>query len=458
VTDGLILRFPATVKPVFARYLFAVLERLCYFQNLAKARIHEANYDAATEALLECIHLSPQQDWAFTDLAAIYALRGKSTSAYLLFKRAVLLNPANAVALKDLGVLAADNGRHSLGTGFYRQSLRFAPGVADTRIKLAKSLLHQGDYPNGWTEYEARLDPCCIKTCLHAIPRLPRWDGSHCVAGEPLIIISEQGIGDTFQFMRYVRIFADKLHSAPVVFCVRDDLLEISSRVLSGISVIGVSRLSLVKRGLWQPLLSIPGILGVSPSNPICLPPYIEADSTRVAHWRRLIKAGKRVVVGIHWQGDPSHEHGDHKGRSIALDCFKILSCVDQVVLVSLQKGYGSERLAGCQFLRQFISCQHLVSASHEWDDTAAIMSLCDLIITNDTSVAHLSGAMGVQTWLLLKKFAEWRWSGEQESTFWYPSMRLFRQQIGGDWFGVMGHVATELQGFIRARLSNERA
>lgn len=205
-------------------------------------------------------------------------------------------------------------------------------------------------------------------------------------------------------------------------------MVEISRRSLSGIRVIGASQVWQLTQGFWLPLLSLPRILHVSPAQPMQVKPYIDSDFNRFRYWRRLIHHHKKTVVGIHWQGDPSHEQTDHRGRSLALCLFEPIADLDSIVLVSLQKGCGSEQLADCQFAQRFVPSQSHISNSFDWEDTAAIMKSCDLIITNDTSIAHLAGAMGLPTWLLLKKFAEWRWGASGERTFWYPTMRLFRQ------------------------------
>jgi len=416
-----------------------------FYQRLARSCIVDADFESAKIALLAYINTEPYRDWAYCDLGTIFALQNRLDAARKLFVTALLLNLGNALSLKNLGLIEAGRGCHVLAQRFYEQTLLLTPGLSDTRIKLAKSLLHQGCYERGWLEYEARLDPSCIKTCMHAIPALERWNGSRSIQDTQLTIVSEQGAGDTFQFLRYLPYMATLYRGAEIVFCVRDDMFDIARRSLPGIRVISARHARQLTQGFWLPLLSLPRILQITSAQPRCVQPYLDSDLARFKHWRSLIRHDNKILVGIHWQGEPRHEQTDHQGRSLPLRLFEPIADLDSIVLVSLQKGYGSEQLAGCELEQRFVTCQSQITSSLDWEDTGAIMKSCDFIITNDTSIAHLAGAMGFPTWLLLKKIAEWRWGASGEQTFWYPSMRLFRQRIEGDWEDVMRRVAREL-------------
>jgi ADP-heptose:LPS heptosyltransferase len=204
------------------------------------------------------------------------------------------------------------------------------------------------------------------------------------------------------------------------------------------VELISESEAEQVDKGYWVPLLSVPGCLGVTPSQPLESDPYLRVNQERVERWRERLAGEKRPLVGINWQGNPRHEQGTSRGRSLPLEAFAPLASVLGGGLISLQKGAGSEQLAGCSFRDRFVSCQAEIDQAWDFEETAAVLANCDLIISSDTSIVHLAGGMGLKTWLLLKKVPEWRWGLEGEDTFWYPSVRLFRQRERGDWADLM--------------------
>ncbi len=196
-----------------------------------------------------------------------------------------------------------------------------------------------------------------------------------------------------------------------------------------------------------SPLLSLPGLLGID-DRTIAQPiPYVKPDPARVERWRKPIESLPGLKVGLCWQGSPTFE-GDGI-RSIPLKHFAPLGRVSTVTLVSLQKGAGLEQIEG---LKETVPVSVLgeLDGDGAFVDRAAMMSHLDLVITSDTSIAHLAGAMGRPVWTLLSTGCDWRWLTDRQDTPWYPSMRLFRQKTLGDWPGVMTEVAAELSRHAR--------
>ena len=201
-----------------------------------------------------------------------------------------------------------------------------------------------------------------------------------------------------------------------------------------------------VRDGHWLPLLSLPRYLGVGPENPIITTPYIATSVAMADQWKRTMAQECRPIIGIHWQGNPDVEQTNLRGRSLPLEAFSPIAARTKATLVSLQHGFGSEQLDACSFRDRFASCQEQISKAFNFSETAAIIANCDLIITSDSCVAHLAAGMGKCTWLLLHKVPDWRWGMNGNSSFWYPSMRLFRQKERGNWNNVLEQVASELQ------------
>ena len=162
--------------------------------------------------------------------------------------------------------------------------------------------------------------------------------------------------------------------------------------------------------------------------------------------WKKILSKEKRPIVGINWQGNPTVEKDNLIGRSLPLETFSTIARNNNCKFLSLQKGFGSEQLDHCSFKNKFVECQPQIDTTWDFLENTSIIDNCDLIITSDTSIAHLAGGMGKPTWLLLHHMPDWRWGMEGSSTFWYPSMRLFRQKERHNWQEVMERVSSALQ------------
>jgi hypothetical protein len=306
-------------------------------------------------------------------------------------------------------------------------------------------MLLGGDYKNGWEEYEWRTKTEKNISKPHALPKCDQWSGEPAITTtSQLLLVTEQGLGDTLQFMRYATALRNE--GASVSICAQPKLHSLIRT--SGIdpSPLTPQQANEVSEGQWIPLLSVPRHLEVTPDNPVINEPYIKTTDELIAKWAGILSAEQLPIVGINWQGNPKTEKIGLRGRSFELETFAPITGSSQISFLSLQKGFGSEQLEICTFKDRFANCQDQVNGIWDFLETAAIIANCDLVITSDTSVAHLAGGMGKTTWLLLHKVPDWRWGLEGDTTFWYPSMRLFRQRERGNWDEVMQRVAEALQ------------
>ena len=306
-------------------------------------------------------------------------------------------------------------------------------------------MLLGGNYKNGWEKYGWRTKKEKEPAKPHAIPKCDQWDGEVALnQTNQLLIVTEQGLGDTLQFMRYAIALRDQ--GISVSLCAQKKLHLLIQA--SGIdpSPLTPEQAIQVTEGQWIPLLSVPKYLEISPDNPVITEPYIKTTDELHTKWAEILSAEQLPIVGINWQGNPKTEKTGLRGRSLALEAFSPITGSSKISLLSLQKGFGSEQLETCSFKDHFVSCQDQANEAWDFLETAAIIANCDLVITSDTSVAHLAGGMGKNTWLLLLKVPDWRWGLEGDTTFWYPSMRLFRQKERGNWDEVMERVAQALQ------------
>ncbi len=308
------------------------------------------------------------------------------------------------------------------------------PQLPEAHFHLAVAHLTLGDWAAGWNEYESRW------ACQVSEPRnltLPLWDGSS-IEGQTILLWAEQGLGDAIQFVRYA---ADvQRRGARVIVEVRPPLVPLLKSA-RGIEQLVAYGQPLPPADCHAPLMSLPRILNTTPDTAARDVPYLSAESARANAWRNELGAVRGFKVGIAWQGNP-RVHGD-RFRSIPLDQFKPLAMVPGVSLISLQHGATAGALNAAPF--QLLAIDGL-DTDGAFLDTAAIMTSLDLVITSDTSIAHLAGALGVPCWVALSVGADWRWMLARADSPWYPSLRLYRQTTLGDWPPVFERMAADLQ------------
>ena len=378
----------------------------------------------------------------------IYSSMGEYDRAEKYFARALEASPDSLDARYNMGRLCHVQGRLREALQRYDDVLSMDPMHVKARWNRSLCALLLGDYQHGWTFHDSRHD-LEDATGPHVVPPLPRWQGEP-LGSKFLVLVSEQGFGDVIQFVRYAKVLAER--GVTVRLCIQSQLHALV--IASGLdpAPLGHDADFDGQDACWLPLLSLPRLLSVTPEAPLLSSPYLTPLRSHVRKWRNLLAAESDHVIGIHWQGSPYVEAKclEFKGRSLPLDAFAPLAALAGVKLLSLQKGFGSEQMQTCSFADRFLACQAEVDATWDFLETAAIIENCDLVVTSDSAVAHLAAAIGKPTWLLLQKVPEWRWGMNSDQTFWYPSMRLFRQTTHGDWEAVIQRVALMVPAFLR--------
>ena len=416
--------------------------------NLGNALKAQGDLTAAIASYNTALQLKPNYPDAHYNLGIALNEQGDLTAAIVSYNTALQLKPNYPSAHNNLGNAFKEQGDLDAAIASYNTALHLKPNYPDAHGNLSLTMLLGGDYKNGWEKYEWRtkIEKNTLKP--HALPKCIRWSGETALNQiNHLLLVTEQGLGDTLQFMRYATALRNQ--GISVSFCAQPKLHRLIK--ISGIdpSPLTPQEANEISEGQWIPLLSVPRHLGVSPGNPVVTEPYIKTTDELNAKWAGILSAEQLPIVGINWQGNPETEKTGLGGRSLALETFAPITGCSQISFLSLQKGFGSEQVETCSFKDRFISCQDQVNDTWDFLETAAIIANCDLVITSDTSVAHLAGGMGRTTWLLLHKVPDWRWGIEGDTTFWYPSMRLFRQRERGNWNEVMIRVASELDKFL---------
>lgn len=398
--------------------------------------------DEASKHLQLALELDPRNSSAARLLGVIQGEMGNYTSALKLLLLARDLDPLNVDCLLDLGLIhwLAKDVRSAYFT--YTRAVEIDPENTLAHLSLSMLLLQTGERVLGWELYEWRLHSSRPSPLLvHASGK--RWDGTPS-KDLNLLLISEQGLGDALQFIRLAPLLRRGL--AKVALCAQEKLIPLIEQSSLVDEVIDASKAISLEEYQWIPLLSVPRLLSLQNITAESFnQPYLRADKARAEHWKAKLASEGSLKIALHWQGNPEAEQGVLSGRSLPLDLLAPLAELPGITFLSLQKGAGSEQLASCSFRQAFTDVQDEISSAMSFLDTAAILENCDLVITTDTALAHLSGGLGRPTWLLLHQVPDWRWGLRGERTHWYPTMRLFRQRRPHDWPEVIRRVKLSL-------------
>ena len=363
--------------------------------------------------------------------------QGKLDKALARYQQALALRPNYAEVHYNRGFTLQEQGKLDEAVASYEQALALRPDYANALLARATCYLAEGDYERGWRTYEGRLRIPGFITQHN----LPRWQGEP-LAGRSLLLLAEQGLGDTVHFVRYARLL--KKRGARLVLAAPAALgpLLANHPDLDELFILG-SAGELPRCDFCLPLLSAPGAFLTTASTIPAEVPYLWADPELTDQWRRQLGEIAGYKIGILWQGS-SHYPSDRL-RSVPLAHFAPLASLPGVRLISLQKGSGSEQLATVDFPVLDLSSR-LDEAAGPFMDTAAVLRGLDLVVTVDTVIAHLAGALGVPVWVALQFSPDWRWLRGRDDSPWYPTMRLFRQSRFGDWPPVFERMADAVQ------------
>ena len=420
--------------------------------NLGAALEGQGKLDEAVASYQLAIRLKPNDAVAYNNLGNALQKQSKSADAVACYQQALRLKPDYVVAQSNLGTTLQRQNKLDDAIACYQQALRLKPDYADAHHNLGMAWLQTGNLASGWSQYEWRIK-------VNRLPefRQSKWDGSP-LAGRRILILAEQGLGDTLQFIRYIPLV--KARGGHVIVACQPPLMGLLKCVEEIDELIPQPtdlRPELPPFDVYSYLLSVPNLLGTTLDTIPHRVPYMLADERFVERWRQELGHGNELKVGIAWQGN--RLNSCDRGRSIRLEEFEPLGQIQNVRLISLQKGDGSEQvrqLAWCLPVTDFTD--RMDDSTGPFLDTAAMMMNLDLVITSDTSVAHLAGALGVPVWVALAYSPDWRWLLDRDDSPWYPTMRLFRQETTGDWAGVFRRIARELRRFGQSKGANLRA
>ncbi len=385
-------------------------------------------FNDAASCFRRVLEIDPNNLAAMTHLGLTFCLRAQFAEGIPWYEKALAIDPNYYDALNNMGNAVKAIGRLEESLSLYERALKIRPHDGELHNNVAMALLALGRYEEGWKAFEWRLKTQQLKDVERPYAQ-PRWNGEEAHGDKTLLIYAEQGLGDTMQFCRYVPLA--KKRGWKIVLEVQAELVDLMSTSPLGAEKVIAPETAKPPFDSYCPMLSLPLAFGTTLETIPSDVPYIKADQTKSRIWReRMAKDPKGLKVGLVWTGNPRLFSMDLREvsirRSLKPDSLEPLAEIKNIQFYSLQKG-GFELTNDLNMIDAIADCA-------DFSDTAALVDNLDLVITVDTSVAHLAGAMGKPVWLLNRFDNCWRWLHERDDSPWYPTMRIFRQAELGDW------------------------
>lgn len=390
-------------------------------------------HEDAAELILRAIKKDPNQSAFYGNLGMVYDSLGNEEESSKYFLKALEFDKKYSMAYLahyNLGVFFKERGQIEEALKHFTESIKLKEDFAEAHWNRALILLLLGNFKEGWKDYEYRFkkkDPTDSR-----IFHKPEWTGNS-LDGKKILILSEQGYGDNTNFARYLPMIREK--GGKIILECKKELKELFENSFDIDKIVIKGEAINEDYDCYIHMMSLPQVFETDMNSIPDKIPYLKANPILVEEFREKIREGE-LKIGICWAGNPEQEN--NKNRSTTSEYFKDLKKINGVKLYSLQKGEAEKELDDSEII-------NLADELDDFSKTAAAIENLDLIISVDTSVAHLAGAMGKPVWTLLSFIPDWRWLLGRKDCLWYPSMKLFRQKKSGDWDSVFEEVEKEL-------------
>ena len=412
-----------------ARHFYAL-----HLASAIAARLGE--WDECIRLASRALEVQPRHPEVLANRGTALRMLNRYGEALADYEQALAAAPRSPEALNNRGVTLAALNRHAEAIESYTRALELKRDYHRARYNRALSRLVMGEFEGGWADHEARWHGSDVSIPERGFP-VPRWTGQEDLHGRTILLHAEQGLGDGIHFSRYARLVHER--GARVVLEAYPPLAALLAQLPYVAEVVPLGG-TLPPFEYHAPLVSLPLIFGTRLATIPSQSPALEAPREHLAKWRGMLGEPRALRVGLAWSGSTTLRN-DHN-RSIALARFDRIRGLDGVELFAVQKEIRDADRAALQGARPV---RHFETQLADFRDTAALVAHMDLVISVDTSIAHLAAAMGKPVWLLLPFSPDWRWLLERDDSPWYPSARLFRQPRPGDWESVLDRVGAAL-------------
>ena len=396
--------------------------------NRGNALLRLGRYEEALASYDRALELRPDFAEAWSNRGALLQEMRRYDEALASYDRALALLPDYSGAHSNRGLALHHLNRFDEALAAFKTAYTVSPDNVEAHFGEAQTRLLLGDFERGWEEYEWRSRGQQMRNEKRSFTQ-PLWRERDAIAGKTVLLYAEQGFGDTMQFCRYVPLVAER--GARVILEVQDSLRELMTSLAGTTQVLAMGS-PLPDFDVQCPLLSLPLVFRTRLETIPSAVPYLRASAQAVADWEAQLGPKRRLRIGLAWSGRPTHK--DDLNRSIGLDALLPLLDID-ATFVSLHKYV---RAADAVVLKERSDLSHFGDALRDFSDTAALISNLDLVISVDTSVVHLAGALAKPVWVLLPSTPDWRWLLDRDDSPWYPTARLFRQDHTRAWDSVI--------------------
>jgi hypothetical protein len=395
----------------------------------------QGKLEAAQRSLQHALALNPDYAEAHYNLGNILLERRQPENALACYQRAIALKPDLSAAHYNAGNALRDLHRLDAAVASYEKAIALKPDFAQAHCSLSLVQLLAGDLQQGLKRYEWRLRTPQFAHRQRNYPQ-PAWLGEESPSGKTLFLYGEQGLGDTIQFCRYVPLLAQ--HGARIILEVEPALASLLAG-LAGVAEFVVKGSVPGGFDFHCSLLSLPLACKTGLNSIPSSIPYLSARADKLAYWAHRLGPRVRPRIGLVWSGNPQHKNDHNRSLPLA-ELIPYLSA--DFEYFSLQKDV---RARDQDSLQAHPEIRHFGAELTDFSDTAALCAQLDLLLSVDSSVAHLNGALGNPTWILLPHTPDWRWLLQRSDSPWYPQARLYRQTAPGDWAGMLGQLAKDL-------------
>ena len=406
---------------------------------LAVAFIDANRLDEAEEALNQARLKDRASGTPVANLGTVALKRGDYERALALYREAIAIDPKTHAGHNGQGVTLAILGEFKAALACFEEELRNYPNDAEARMNRGITLLTLGQFRDAWADYEHRLRRASITKASG-----PRWQGE-ALEDKTLLVFPEQGAGDNIQFIRYLNLVRARYPKARIVHPVQESLRRLFAGYLAGLNIEAPEGDEVEIHGYQISLMSLPSLFATTAATIPAQPSYLAVPAQMTEAWSKRLDSARGVKVGLAWGGN--YDYAMDRERSVPFARLVPLLDTAGVAWVSLQKGQYAADAAG------EIDAGRIrgdVSEARDFFDTACLISALDLVISVDTSIAHLAGAMGKPVWLLNRANTDWRWLLARSDSPWYPSMTIFRQSRRGNWDDVVAAIARALAERVR--------
>ncbi|WP_440909318.1 tetratricopeptide repeat protein [Candidatus Pelagibacter sp.] len=414
------------------------------YLSLATLYKEQLEYDESIKVYQQGLINNPSNHIILSNLGNLFYLQHKYEDAIISHQRAVKSKPDSYEVQFNFANTLLNSGKYTEAIEAYRKTSELKPNFYRAKVSLGSTLLSMANFEEGFKEYNYRIyEDKNFQSVLDKKNLI--WNGQN-VENKKILVIADDGLGNTLQFSRYLEILSQL--NCKIIFKCQEELHHFFEDMIHIEEIVGLDN-DFQEFDYWVPLQNLIYLLTPDLTANCPLPSILKINDNKLLEWETLIALDDKIKIGLNWQGSKTNPRV--ASNSVTLDYFKNIVSDKAASFISLQKGAAVSDIEKLQLQKNIISYDMLMdTGSKKFLDSAAIIKYLDLVITTDTSVAHLAGTLGTQTWLLLPKVSDWRWLNSKDETIWYDNFRIYRQRRQGDWQEVFSRVEKDCSELIK--------